>query len=847
MELVTTDIIHMKTAFPCLLLLSFLFSCTEPAPPENSGAGQAMEYWSMLRTFPDGKIHSNKLVDAYEYWQPQLSLRNEETWRAIGPKNVGGRTLCLAFHPEDPETIYAGSASGGLWVTHSGGKGPDAWERVRTGFPILGVSSIAINPDRPDEIFIGTGEVYNHQAARPGIDDRFNRGSYGMGILRSQDGGRSWQMSLDWRRSELRGVWKIIYNPLRTSTLWAATTEGIFRSQDSGNSWHQISGRIMATDLEMHPVDTNLIYVSHGGYRSPETGIFRSTDGGKSFELLDKLPTRYTGKASITLAPSRPDMVYVSIADAENSIGLFRSADRGQNWSLTNTQDVAMWQGWYAHDVAVHPDLADQLIYVGIDTWRSSDGGRTIDQLSYWQLWGFGQTEVGAPEGPDNYVHADIHAAYYHPNDNRRVFLATDGGIFESQNGGTSWTSRNGSYQTTQFYADFTSAPRDSNLAIGGLQDNATVIYDGTQAWYRRIGGDGMTTAIDPENDQYVYGSLQNLQILRSTDRGETFRRLIINGLGGEKRNFSSPFTLAPSDPERLYAAAQRLYTSENRGGIWEVVSSQKDGNNSILKIAVSPDDPNLLYLSTNSLNGSQDPGLFKSSSGGRSSWQRMEGLPRRICTEIVFHPIHPDTVFAVFSGYDTPHVFRTTNGGISWNSIDGNLPDLPTNTLFVDPLQTDHLYIGNDLGVFTTRDGGKNWQLISEDIAEAVMVMDLSYSPSNRKLRVATHGLGAYELALDQLDLSKPRPASLQLSAPYPNPSPDWINVDLQVETSGTFHFEIVDVNGRILENHRTTYPDGTQETIRFNLQGRAAGTYWLVVRDETNDFRWTYRIVML
>lgn len=844
MDLITTDTIHMKIAFPCLFLL-FFFSCSE-APRENSGAGQAMEYWSMLRVYPDGKIYSNKLVEAYENWQPQLNLRNGETWRAIGPKNVGGRTLCLAFHPKDPETIYAGSASGGLWVTHTGGKGPNAWERIRTGFPILGVSSIAINPERPEEIFIGTGEVYNHQAARPGIDDRFNRGSYGIGILRSRDGGRSWQMSLDWRRSELRGVWKIIYNPRRTSMLWAATTEGIFRSQNGGNSWQQISDRIMATDLEMHPVDTNVIFVSHGGYLSPETGVYRSTDSGESFELLDKLPTRYTGKANITLAPSQPDVVYVSIANAEETIGLFRSNDRGRNWSLTNTRDVAMWQGWYAHDVAVHPEKTNQLIYVGIDAWRSEDSGKAIEQLSYWQLWGFGRTEVGAPEGPENYVHADIHAAYYHPAKSQRVFLATDGGIFESQNGGSSWTSRNGGYQTTQFYADFTSAPRDSNLAIGGLQDNATVIYDGTPAWARRIGGDGMTTAIDPEDDHYVYGSLQSLQVLRSTDRGETFRRLIIN-TAGEPRNFNSPFLLAPSEPNRLYAGAQRLYISKNRGGTWEAASQQKDGNNSILKIAVAPNDPDLLYLSTNSLNGSQAPGVFKSINGGRSSWQRMEGLPDRICTEIVFHPAHPDTVFAVFGGYDTRHVFRTMDGGQNWHSIDGNLPDLPTNTLFVDPIQPDHIYIGNDLGVFTTRNGGKDWQLISEDIAEAVMVMDLSYSPTNRKLRIVTHGLGAYELALDQLDLSEPRPASLQISAPYPNPSPDWINIDLQVEKTGTFHFEIVDVNGRILENYRATYTDGTQETIRFNLQDRAAGTYWLVVRDETNDLRWTYRFVML
>lgn len=810
-----------------------------------------MEYWSMLRSYPNGKIYSQKLVEAYESWSSELSLRNGELWRAMGPKNVGGRTLCLAFHPQDPETIFAGSASGGLWMTRTGGKGPEAWERIRTGFPVMGVSTIAINPNNPDEIFIGTGEVYNHLAARPGIDDRFNRGSYGMGILQSRDGGRTWEVSLDWRRTALRGVWKVIYNPLRSSTLLAATTEGIFRSRDSGNTWTQLSDRIMATDLEIHPLDTNVIYASHGGYRSPETGIYRSTNGGESFELLNKLPTQYTGKASISLAPSEPDWLYVSIGEAESSIGLFRSIDRGNNWTLMNTENVAKWQGWYAHDVAVHPQQAQQLIYVGIDSWRSTNGGKELNQLSYWQLWQFGKTEVGAPEGPQDYVHADIHAAYYHPTNNQRVFLATDGGIFESLNGGSTWTSRNGGYQTQQFYADFANAPQDSNLAIGGLQDNSTVLYDGTQAWSRRIGGDGMTAAIDPEDDRFVYGSLQNLQVLRSTDRGESFRRIIIGNSANETRNFSSPFVLAPTQPNRLYAGAQRLHVSENRGGTWQTPSPEKDGNNSILKIAVAPDDPDLLYFSTNSLDGSQQSAVFKSTSGGRTSWLRMEGLPDRICTDLVFQPSNSDIVYAVFGGFNTKHVFRTTNGGQNWVSIDGNLPDLPTHTLFVDPLYPDHLYLGNDLGVFASRNNGDSWEWISQDIAEAVMVLDLSYSPANRKLRIATHGLGAYELALDQLEF--PAPAndppiiSVKIAPPYPNPSPDIIRLEVSVESTAFFNFKLIDANGRVLEQHQRNFQSAAKETIRYNLQDRAAGLYWIVVRDVENNRRWTFRVVKI
>lgn len=828
-------------------LLIIVYSCT-PAPPKTSGAGKAMEYWDMLRSYPDGLIHSSYLHRAHEQWRPELGLRNNAEWRSLGPKNIGGRTLCLAFHPLDSNLIYAGSAGGGLWVTRTAGKGPQAWKRVFTGHPVLSVSTIAINPERPEELFIGTGEVYNYQSARPGIDDRFNRGSYGMGILRSIDGGQTWQVSLDWRQSELRGVWKIIFNPRRSATLLAATTEGIYRSRDRGNTWQQLSDRRMATDLEIHPVDTNIIYAGHGGYRSPETGIYRSLDGGETFELLQQLPFQYTGKAAITLVPAKPDWIYASIADDLESIGLFRSTDQGRNWTLLNTQDVAKWQGWYAHDIAVHPEQSNTLMYVGIDAWRSFDGGKQLNQRSYWQAWQFGQTGVGEPEGPANYVHADIHAAYYHPANSRRVFLATDGGIFESINAGTTWSSRNGGYQTQQFYADFASAPLDSNLAIGGLQDNSTVIYSGSDAWARRIGGDGMSAAIDPENDQFIYGSLQNLRILRSSDRGETFRRLAIGNSANEKRNFNGPFVLAPSQPSKLYAGAQRLYVSNNRGGTWQAASAQTDGDNVILKIAVAPNDPDLLYFSTNSLTGTQAPAVFKSTSAGRNDWMRMQGLPEQLCTDLVFHPTDPEQVYAVFGGFNTEHVFRTLDGGQSWTSIDHNLPDLPTHTLFIDPEQTSHLYIGNDLGVFASQNDGQSWEWISQDIAEAVMVMDLSYSPENRRLRVATHGLGAYELALDQLELTAqqtPLPAPLSIALPYPNPTRDWVYLDLAVETGGTFSFELVDVTGRSLESYQNSYESGASPTISFDLQERESGIYWVVIRELDSGFQSTYSVV--
>ena len=170
-------------------------------PERLSGAAQSLDFWALARSYPHGHIYSKNLTQAYEWRKMTTAVRSggiEADWEPLGPKNIGGRTLCLAFHPDDPEVIFAGSASGGLWKTETGGVGAEAWSYVPTGFPVLGVGAIAIDPAHPEVLYIGTGEVYNYTAAMPGLVDRLTRGTYGIGILKSTDGGQSWSKSLDW-------------------------------------------------------------------------------------------------------------------------------------------------------------------------------------------------------------------------------------------------------------------------------------------------------------------------------------------------------------------------------------------------------------------------------------------------------------------------------------------------------------------------------------------------------------------------------------------------------------------------------------------------------------------------
>jgi len=583
----------MKRIPYLIYLLLCLNSCdfNSPSPISSntqSGASRSLDAWALQRSYPNQKINSQKISQAYEYQQALAVNRNSQAnWEAIGPKNIAGRTLALAFHPIDSNIIFLGSASGGLWKTTSAGIGENAWERVDIGFPVLAVSSIAISAQNPDIIYIGTGEMYNITETKPGVVNRLTRGTYGFGILKSTDGGERWEKSLDWAYQEMQGVQDLIINPLNSQVLYAATSAGLMKSSNAGNNWEVIHDLPMAVDVELNPIDTNIIFVSYGSLFAETAGIYRSLDGGNSFRQLSLgIPTTYSGKAMLAIDPSSTNIIYASVADAFESIGLYKSSNDGESWVQVNNEDVAAFQGWYSHDVVVHPNRQREVIQVGIDAWKSENGGFTMAQQTSWLNARFGRNPVGQADGPPNYVHSDIHQAIFHPLMNNTLFLATDGGVFVSKDGGETYASRNGGLQTTQFYANFANSSTNKDLAIGGMQDNSTAIYTGDAAWTKVLGGDGMSAAIDFESDNIIYGSTQFLNIFRSTDGGQSF---VDVAPGAIEPIFSAPFELAPSNPRVLYAGGRFLFKSTNRGNNWTTPNSNFiDKGNSILAISIA-------------------------------------------------------------------------------------------------------------------------------------------------------------------------------------------------------------------------------------------------------------------
>ena len=794
-----------------------------------SQAGAAFLHWNKARTFPDGIFHTEKYTEALAQMRLSAQLRGDRSpdWEDLGPKNIGGRSLCLAINPLDTNILWMGSASGGIWKSTTAGRGADAWQRVETGFPVLGVSALALDPSNPNILYAGTGEVYNVENSAPNVAIRVTRGTYGIGILKSTNGGDTWTKSLDWGYGQLRGVQDIKINPLRPSTVFAATTEGLLRSWDAGATWQTVHNKRMAVDIEIDPSDTSRIFVTHGSLDDQDvSGIYRSENGGTNFvKLSGGLPATYSGKTLLTQSPAASNVLYASVGEAFVQNGLYKTINGGNSWVKVNTTDVSKYQGWYSHDVAVHPTNPNTLIWVGIDAWKSTSAGALVTQKSYWYKWDFGYVPAGGSEGPPDYVHADIHRAYYVPSDPNKVYVVSDGGLFVSFDGGETYQGRNGGYQTQQFYANLGNSTSNPNFCIGGMQDNATAIYSGDPSWKRVLGGDGECAGINPLNDQIMYGSSQYLNLSKSVDGGQSWY-----GIGyqiNESAAFNGPFEICVSNPDIMYAGAQSLWRSDDAGETWYRITDILADGDVVLTIAISPENPDLVYCST-APSVTNEARVYKVDASTLEVTQMM-GLPNRYCMDLAFYPGTESTVFAVFAGFNTEHLWRTLDNGVTWTSIDNGLPDVPTNSILIDP-NSSNIYVANDLGVWHSADAGATWNVYSTGAPQAMLAMHLSIAP-NYKLRVATYGLGVWQTDLAAPSKTTEPVLALSIRKLYPNPAKTRCMLDFALSKAEKITIKVLDVNGKtIWKSAPEQLPTG-EYSRPISVAELPAGTYGVLL----------------
>ena len=817
-----------------------------------TGAKHSMGYITTVRSYPFEGIPSKGIATAFDGLriQKRKSSRNFN-WLTMGPTNIGGRTLALAIHPDDPDLVFVGSASGGLWKSTSGGEGLNAWEYVRTGHPVLGVAAIDIDPNNGDLMYIGTGEAYGTEENYPGIGPvRTTRGSYGIGILKSEDRGQTWEKSLDWSLDQRRAVQKIQINPLRSESVWAATTEGVFRSLDGGKNWVNVHSIKMATDIIINPADTSIVFVAYGGMGSLGHGIYRSVDGGTSFEKANLVegggPSQFFGKAVLDISKSNPNIIMASLGNSngdingtedDNKTWMMRSEDNGDNWELvfSNNQYYATFQGWYSHAIAIHPKDSNIVWAAGqpFDVYKSDFGG------DYLSMHTFMKEEPPENVEEDVYPYlsqwADHHDIIFDPSQPDTIYFINDGGIFKTKDSGTTIINCNSGYQTVQFYNGVSNSNTNPNLFMGGLQDNNSIIYEGNLEWRRRWAGDGAWTALNQENNTIAYLSAQfgqatvSYDLYTSTKYGDYYAYPGQEAFPSNETNFITPYILSPADNTTMYIGGEKIFKSTNGGINWFPTNSDiKLDGNAMSVLVASEQNADVVYAASSPKV--VRPHVYRTTNGGDTWVQITQDLPDRFPTDMAVDPANDMIAYITFGGLGTSHVFKTEDGGDSWIDIGAGLPDIPTWSITIDPENTNTLFVGNEVGVYQSRDGGNTWENINGNLPDAVFAMDLVISRSNRSLRVATHGNGAYEIDMQQL-VSIQEPYDLEyefeLNQNFPNPFNPVTTIQYQVPKQGEVLLQVFDIQGRLVNTLVHGVQSAGLHKVQFAGKHLASGTY--------------------
>ncbi len=696
-------------------------------------------------------------------------------WTLIGPRptNVlaeqsnggspysAGRVAALAVDPRNANVAYMGAAGGGVWKTVDGGQN---WTPVTDNQASLSIGSIALAPSNPDIVFVGTGEQNNS-------GDSY----YGAGILKSTDGGATWTQIEGpfvgpFSSSRVSGgaarIGAIAVHPANANIVLAAadrtpaTAAGIYRSADGGATWRLVLAGAVGCDVVFNPADGNIVYAALGTVGGNTlNGVYKSTDAGATWTRsggsgATALPPTNIGRIALAIAPSSPATLFAGIHNSVNSalLGLYKSTDAAQSWARLAAPDYCTPQCWYDNVVRVSPANPNLVVAAGLPPYRSTDGGVT---------W------ANVATGADGLTsHTDHHALAF-AADGSRLYDGNDGGVFSTANLASPtpvWNNLNSTLAITEFSTNVSIHPSDPKIAYAGTQDNGTLLYSGSLTWDMVVGGDGGSTALDPAVPGIWYGAFQGSQIymLSSLAPFNTISSpflgaspILNNGMLTSDRFLSyPPLVLDPSNPQRLYFGSQRLYQTNDGAGTWIAISNDlTGGNGTISAVAVSMVNPQVIAIGTNT-------GKLQITDAARQGaatlWaDRSDGLPGRSIAQVIFDPVAPFTLYAVlsgFAGFSTAdkggHVFKTSDYGLNWTDISGNLPNIPMNDIVADPDIPGTLYVATDIGVFQSPDDGRTWSTLSNGLPN-VLVRSLNLHRPSRTLRAVTYGRSMWDLAL--------------------------------------------------------------------------------------------------
>jgi photosystem II stability/assembly factor-like uncharacterized protein len=757
----------IAAAFAFLLpdfLLAQALSPWDEVPEEirTRNSFKRFEWFYRQRAFPFDTIqHSVYATELNREGARWLDRHSALTWSQIGPRsivstwppqwgNMSGRVRAVAVHPTDPDFLYIGAASGGLWKTTNGG---GVWAKLSEDFASNAFGAIAIDPQNPNIVYAGGGEAVQFS----------NTWIYpGRGLYKSTDGGSTWTQITN-GFGDMTHFGALVVSPHNSSIVFAALgsgntflgtnlqNEGIWRSTDAGITWTRTLNVQDAFDIIPHPTDSSVVYAATGGATST-SGFHISTNNGSTWTTSNSgLPAAsQIGRIQITLCRNSPAIMYAVIYGSSTTRA-YKSTNGGASWGqissgvqLGGTYNGTTWadQGWYDLTIAVHPINPD-IVYIGnVELHRTTNGQDFLP--------------VRSPTGPfggtrawDSPMHTDYHKIVFSESNPNTIYAGGDGGIYRSTDGGVTWPSINTLISSIQYYR-ISSHPTNPDIVIGGAQDNGNyrTADRGATPWAIVTTGDGMESFFDHTNPNNVYMSTQNGNLLKSISGGLYGTFSGISPPWESTPNWITPYFMHPTNNQIIYAASRRFWRSTNAGSNWVAISPSIT-TNAIHTVSQSRVNHDMFILAAGGTSN-QNPQVMVSDDGG-SSWRNVSiPGPARYISRVVTHPHNAQMVFAVRSGFGSGKVYVSADFGDTWTNISGDLPDIPHNDLFIDPLRPYDYYVANDFGVYLTTNGGTTWTPKSTGMP-IVPVLDFDYFHSNgtRLLRAGTHGRSAFESPL--------------------------------------------------------------------------------------------------
>ncbi len=782
------------------------YGSVETQPPFSREDAEASPYLAafnhktrLARTAPAMAIQAG--------WRPigPFSIPHGQTYGS-GPgsrPSVAGRISAVAIDPGAANHILIGAAGGGVWETTDGG---NDWQPRTDNQPSLAIGAIAFDPSNPSIVYAGTGE-----------GDAF--WFLGAGLLRSSDGGTTWTLHAaapfaGGAGTVGMGFYDLVVDPLNRNHLLAATrgsgsTGGLYESTDGGLTWMQRRAQ-RTWDLSMHPAVMGEPNSTQEVFAACADGLFRSTDGGTTWTAV-MLPGAPAGwmRMEVCHAPSNGDVVYVFATDSTGNGRIWRRSAFGAAFMAVTPLPPGLntAQAWYDWFAAVAPNNPDVLYLGAIEVHR---GVRSATNTWTW-------SNLSAKTTGDS-IHPDQHAIAFSPTDPNVVYVGNDGGIYRSPDGGTTWESLNKGLCITELEY-LAPHPQFDAWLLGGTQDNGTQRYEGEEVWYHVQDGDGGDCGVNAASPYTCYHTFYGMGMERSTSGGGWGSWFYIGPNVPANKDYPNGALFYPPLEVNGSVVAQAgvsVFISTNTGATWSEVALPS-GVTTALAI------PTLtrVYAGTNQ-------GHIYRIESSAGVWGAPVQLTRPrvgFVSDLLIDPTNANRIWATYSNLTGSHVFRSDDGGMTWDDVSAGLPSIPVNAVVVDPADTDAVYVAADVGVYRSSNAGATWGAFSNLLPNA-LAKDLVFHQESRLLRVATQSRGVWEIAVDQATMPDVevylRDSVVDTGRRLPSPSgvPDpfnlgalthwWQCTDIKVDSPSYQKASLADVDFEVFEDDHGVFAGG-------------------------------------